>query len=142
MGNTGPLAESLPADVVELRLPTRPEYVSVLRGAAGVIAGEMSFDYDEVLHLRVAVSEAFLMAVSRVGSGNGVGELTVRFIVGATSLEVLIPAPPAHSYNPNGEAGMEHQGLLGTLVDQLDLGSGANGEPIVRIVKHKSGRGV
>lgn len=141
MGNTGPLAGSLPGDVVELRLPARPEYVSVLRGAAGIIAGEMSFDYDEVLHLRVAVSEAFLMAVSRVATGEGIGELTVRFIVGASGLEMLIPAPPAYSYNPYDEAEMEYRALLHTLVDQLELGSGADGEPIIRILKHKTWRG-
>ena len=137
MGNTGPSAGSLPPDVVELRLPTRPEYASVLRGAAGIIAGEMSFDYDEVLHFRVAVSEAFLMAVGRVGPG----ELTARFTVGAVGLEMLIPAPPEHSYYPQGEVEMEQRALLHTQVDQLELGSGANGEPIVRILKHKSGSG-
>ena len=131
MGNTGPSVESLPPDVVELRLPTRPEYVAVLRATAGIIAGEMSFSYDEVLNLRVAVT--------CVAPGEeAIGKLTVRFTIGARSLEVLIPAPRAYSYDLHGEGEMERRGLLSTLVDKLELGSGEAGEPMVRMLKHKS----
>ena len=121
----------------------RPEYVPVLRATAGIIAGEMSFSYDEVLNLRVAVSEAFMMAVSCVASGeDAIGELTVRFTIGARGLEVLIPALRAYTYDLHGEEEMERRGLLRTLVDELELGPGGAGEPIVRILKHKPDGGV
>ena len=141
MGDNAPPVGSLPPDVVELRLPTRSDYVSVLRATAGVIAGEMSFSYDEVINLRVAVSEAFMMAVSCVGPGQGIEELTVRFIIGADSLEVLIPAPRAYTYDLHGEGEVERRGILSGLVDRLELGSGGAGEPIVRMLKHKSDGG-
>lgn len=143
MGTTGPSEGSLPQGVVELRLPTGPEYVPVLRATAGVIAGEMSFSYDEVLNLRVAVTEAFMMAVSCVAAGEeAIGELTVRFTIGAHSLEVLIPAPTAYTYDLHGEEEMERRGLISTLVDKMELGSGGTGEPIVRMLKHRSAGGV
>jgi len=134
VGDNAPQAGSLPAGVVELRLPTTPEYIAVLRATAGVIAGEMSFSYDEVINLRVAVSEAFMMAASCVSRG----ELTARFTIGAGSLEVLIPSPQAYSNNLHGEGEVERRALLNSLVDKLELGSGAAGEPIIRMLKHRS----
>ena len=141
MGNNGALAGWLPGDVIEMRLPTRPEYVSVLRATAGIIAGEMSFSYDEVLNIRVAVSEAFMMAMSCVGPGEGIEEITVRFSIGATGLEVLIPAPRTYFHDPRSQGEMERRMLLGSLVDKLELGSGATGEPMVRMLKHRSRAG-
>ena len=49
-----------------MRLPPKPEYLSVLRAAIGVIAGDISFNYDEIIQLRVAVSEAFQMTIRQV----------------------------------------------------------------------------
>ena len=45
-------------DVFELRLPPKSQYVSILRATVGVIAGNMSFNYDEIIQIRTAVSEA------------------------------------------------------------------------------------
>ena len=141
MGINGPLDGRLSTDVIEMRLPTGPEYVSVLRATADIIVGEMCFSYNEVLNIKVAVSEAFMMAMSCVGPREAVGELTVRFSIGATSLEVLIPAPRTYSYELRGHEDIERRGLLHSLVDKLELGSGATGEPIVRMLKHRSGGG-
>ena len=42
-------------DTVHLRLPVKPEYLAVLRATTGVIAGNMDFNYDEVMQIRVAM---------------------------------------------------------------------------------------
>ncbi len=50
-------------DLIELHLPPKAEYVPIVRALAGVIAGEMSFTYDEIVQIRVAVSELFEIGV-------------------------------------------------------------------------------
>ena len=51
------------ADVIEIKLPPSSEYLAVVRATIGVIAGNMSFNYDEVIQLRVAASEVFSLAM-------------------------------------------------------------------------------
>ena len=76
------------SDVIEVRLPLKADYLSVLRATVGVLAGEMSFNYDEIIQLRVAISEAFSMAVRWYTEAGpipastelAVRELAVRFI--------------------------------------------------------------
>ena len=70
-GGTGPRAGGTLTDAIELRLPSRPEYLTLVRAAVGVIAGGMSFNYDEIIQLRVAVSEAVQMTMRRAQCRNG-----------------------------------------------------------------------
>ncbi|MCH8993835.1 MAG: UDP-N-acetylglucosamine 1-carboxyvinyltransferase, partial [Chloroflexi bacterium] len=56
------MRESMTQDVIQMRLPLKSEYLPVLRAAVGVIAGGMEFTYDEVMQLRVAISEVFDLA--------------------------------------------------------------------------------
>ncbi len=51
------------SDVIEIKLPPSSEYLAVVRATIGVIAGNMSFNYDEVIQLRVAASEVFSLAM-------------------------------------------------------------------------------
>ena len=36
-------------DVIELRLPPRPEHIPVIRAVIGAVAGGMNFNYDEIV---------------------------------------------------------------------------------------------
>jgi len=83
-------------DTIELKLPTKLEYVSVLRAAMGVIFGGRSYDYDEITRFSQAAAEAFKLSSRRVDLGRDSSprfELTVRFLVQADKIEMLILSP-------------------------------------------------
>ena len=129
-------------DVIELRLPPNTDYLPVLRATLGVIAGRMSFNYDEIVQLRTAASEAFDMAIrytAQSGLLPGLTELTVRFVVGSNRLELLIPPPAGYTYTGHlvTEQDRESQALLESLVDELEFGVAEAGGPMVQIVKYK-----
>ena len=128
-------------EVVELRMPLRAGYVAVLRATTGVIAGEMSFNYDEVMQLRVAVSEVFDIAVGIVAQRNGAsedGELATRFLAGPDQLEILITAPVDYTGYLHTQEGYESLGLLESLVDKVEFEAFDSGKTLVRLAKRRS----
>ena len=57
------------AETVDLRIPPRPEYISVARLTVAALAARQAFPYDEIEDLKVAVSEACNVLIgSRRGS--------------------------------------------------------------------------
>ena len=131
-------------DVIELRLPPQLQYLPVLRATTRAIAGGMSFNYDEIIQLQVAVSEAFELAIKFVTLQeqlSEVGELVVRFQVGPDKIEILIPAPEHYAYEsqPDSEEEQESQALIKSLIDELELGTGAGEKLMIRMVKYKPG---
>ena len=129
------------ADVIELRLPPTSDYLAVLRATIGVIAGGMSFNYDEIIQLRVAVSEAFNLAIRRVVPEEQSGtapNLTVRFTVKTDKLEILIPSPRDYPAPRAVEEEIESQAVLESLMDEVQLGGGSADEPVVSMTKYRS----
>ena len=129
-------------DVIELRLPPQLQYLPVLRATTRAIAGGMSFNYDEIIQLRVAVSEAFELAIKFVTMQeqiSEVGDLVFRFQVGPDKIEILIPSPENYAYTsqPQSEEWEESQALIKSLTDELELGAGAGEKPLIRMVKYK-----
>ena len=132
------------SDVIEVRLPLKDDYLSVLRATVGVIAGEMSFNYDEIIQLRVAISEAFSMAVRWYTEAEPIPasmELAVRFIVEPDRLEILIPNPGNDQTPPALDEEIEGQALLESLMDEVEFGGRESGKALVRMAKHKSASG-
>ena len=127
-------------DVIELRLPPRSEYLTLVRAAVGVISGGMSFNYDEIIQLRVAVSEAVQMAtqwatqeeIEATGA-----QLVVRFTVDPDRLEILLPVPEGLARPITAEPDEEGLALLQSLVEEVEFGGGAAGEHLIRLVKYK-----
>ncbi len=129
------------ADIIELRLPPTSDYLSVLRATIGVIAGGMSFNYDEIIQLRVAVSEAFNLAIRRVVPEEQTGtapNLIVRFTVESERLEILIPSPHGYLVPRAAEEEIESQALLESLMDDVQLGGGSADEPVISMAKYKT----
>ncbi len=138
-------------DSIEMRLPPKPEYLSVLRAAIGVIAGDMSFNYDEIIQLRVAVSEAFQMTIRQVPQepqvSTAVG-LVVHLTVEPDNIEIVIfklqnytsclPHLGANQIPPDTEEEIESRALLESLMDEVEVGREAAGEPLIRMVKYKA----
>ena len=50
-------------ECIDLSIPANPEYVSIVRLTASVIANNMGFDFEEIEDIKVAVSEACNNAV-------------------------------------------------------------------------------
>ncbi len=128
-------------DVIELRLPLKPEYLLILRATTGVVAGVISFNYEEIMQLRVAVSEVFELAIKHVTPGSGiseVNELVVRFSVYPEKMEILIVGPRDYISYLNTEEGKESLALLRSLTDEVEFGAAVAGKTVVHMVKYKA----
>ena len=125
-------------DAIQLRLPLRPEYLTALRATVGVIAGTLSFNYDEIMQLRIAVSEIFGLAIKHVAENKWppeVKELVFSFVPKPEGLETLITHQAGFTGGLDWEEGEEGQALVQSLVDEVEFGSE---EALVRMVKLKS----
>lgn len=128
-------------DTVELRLPLKSQYSPILRATTGVASGVISFNYDEIMQLRVAVSEVFDLAMKYVMPGSGVSEvneLVVRLLVHPDRIEILIAGPKDYTSYLNREEGKESLALLRSLTDEVAFGAEVVGKTVVRMVKYKS----
>lgn len=131
-------------DVIEIRIPPKLKHQQVARSAIGVIAGGISFNYDEIIQLRVAMSEAFeimLRRVQRADSGSSPSEVTILFNIDTDSIEVLIPRWPRIAGYAATEEDDESRALLESLMDEIHLNGDAEGEPVIRMLKHKEAQG-
>ena len=54
-------------DHVKLTVPARDEFARTVRMTAAALAGRMGMSLDDVDDVRIAVEEAFVFAVGRVG---------------------------------------------------------------------------
>ncbi len=127
-------------DVIELRLPPRSEYLTLVRAAVGVISGGMSFNYDEIIQLRVAVTEAAQMATqwATQEETEAVGaQLVVRFTVDPDRLTILLTVPEGLARPIAADPDEEGLALLQSLVDEVEFGGGAAGELLIRMVKYR-----
>ena len=127
-------------DTLELRLPPKTEYLPVVRATAGVVAGGMSFNYDEVIQVRTAVAEAFELTVRRTAQGAQIPpglELTIRFNISPETLEVFLPTQLDVKGQPISPEEVESRALLESLVDKLELDVDANGANSIRLVKYR-----
>lgn len=57
----------LPVDVVELRIPSKAEWVSIARLATSAVASRLQFSIEDIEDVKLAVSEACINAIARGG---------------------------------------------------------------------------
>ena len=118
------MGESQTIDAVHLRLPIKPEYLSVLRSTVGVIAGNLDFRYDEVIQLRVAVSEIFDLAIEhrkRQPYAQAFNELTIEFAPQVDGLRIVITHPQQIAGGLLAQGGDETRALLDSLMDKVEV---------------------
>jgi len=138
-GNKAKRGESL-TDVIEIRLPRNSDYLPLLRATVGVLAGIMSFDYDEIIQLRVAVSDAFSLAARTAGHDSAVAgqdEISMQFLVAADKIEILIQNRP-FIRRIDTELEMESCAFLESLMDEVAFGGEADNDPLISMTKHKT----
>ncbi len=131
-------------DVLELKLPLKPQYLQMARAAAGVIAGGMSFNYDEVVQVRVAVAEACeltrLLAQRSNPESEG-AEVLIRFTVTPNRLEILMPFLGGSGAQATSPEELESAALLESLMDTVELQCQVAGSPAIRLVKYRAANG-
>ena len=127
-------------DVLDVRLPSKDEYLPVIRAVVGVLAGGLSFNYDEVIQLRTAVAEAFDLILRRTLQGFPdaiLPEITVRFTITPHTLEVSLPTHLEDTGRQYFQEEVESKALLESLVDEVELEGEAGGAPSIRLVKYR-----
>ena len=77
-------------DEITIKLPAKPEYISVARLTTAAIANRNNFTIDEIEDLKVAVSEAGSYLINQFSN---LGHLTIDFqIHGDTGITALVRA--------------------------------------------------
>jgi serine/threonine-protein kinase RsbW len=134
------------AEVVEVRIPARSEFVSVVRLAAAAIAARQGFTYDDIEDLKVAVGEACTALL--VSGGDSADPMTVRFVLAPDALEVRVasrsPGVTLHEAVSPGGVPLDEARLgvflMQCLVDEVESRhNGESGTAELRLVKRRQG---
>lgn len=102
---------------IELTIPGRPEYVAVVRLAAAAIAGRMSFTFDEIEDLKVAVGEVCSAAIL-----TGTLRLQIAFDVGPQQLDITVSHTPGEAPRAKREQELDRL-LVQVLMDEVVITS-------------------
>ncbi|UCH34991.1 MAG: ATP-binding protein [Armatimonadota bacterium] len=79
------------ASRIELKIPSRPEFISVARLAVSAVANRMGFDYDSIEDLKVATGEALTNAIQHAETcGGGGHEIVVCCVIESQSLVIEV----------------------------------------------------
>ncbi len=137
------------ADSVEVTIPPRPEFVSVVRLAAAAVAARQGFTYDEIEDVRLAVGEACASLI--VSGTDSRHPMKVRFLLGPEALEIRVEAKAPSVMLPASRSGPASRGmpidesrmgifLMQCVVDECQaLHNETSGLSEVRLVKRRRG---
>ena len=64
-------------DYVEVRIPAKPQFVSVIRLTVSGLANRIGFGYDEIEDLKIAASEAITNVVHHAYETEDEGEIVI-----------------------------------------------------------------
>ncbi|PRY14751.1 hypothetical protein [Kineococcus rhizosphaerae] len=111
-------------DLVELRVPADPAYLTVVRTASAGLAARLDLTLDEIEDLRIAVDEACTLLLGPTPTDD---ELVATFRLGEGTLEVEVrgPAPELPERSSFAWA------VLEALVGEVFTGTSATGAWIV-----------
>lgn len=126
-------------DLIEMKIPAKPEYVGIIRLTLSGVASRMGYAYEEIEDLKIAVSEACTNAVQHAykGGDGEDGEVAVRFLVYEDRLEIIVadkggsfdfkqkqedlgPYTSAHTVDQLAEGGLGLY-LMQTLMDEVEV---------------------
>ncbi len=136
------MTDTMEAPVVELTIPSKPEYVGVARLTILGVASRMQFTYDEVEDIRLAVGEACTTAVERAKRANvSDGEITITSEIAADKLIVKVQdnVQCTDADSEESASDLDEQGLgallMELLVDEFKVESTPEGT-LVSMVKY------
>lgn len=85
-------------DYIEIRVPAKPQFVSVIRLTVSGLANRIGFDYDEIEDLKIAVSEAVTNVVHHAYKENDDGEIVIGCALYNEKIEIMV-ADYGNSFN-------------------------------------------
>jgi len=85
-------------DYIEMKIPTNPDYIGVIRLTLSGIANRMGYTYEEIEDIKIAVSEACTNAVQHAYSKDEDGEVIVGFGIYEDKIEMMV-ADNGKSFN-------------------------------------------
>ncbi|MDH7570899.1 MAG: ATP-binding protein [Armatimonadota bacterium] len=126
-------------DVVELKVPCKPEFVGVVRLMVSGVAGRMEFSYDEVEDIKLAVGEACAAAIQAAPAAPAPSPLVVRCEAAPDTLrlQVQTPASRAGIAAAGGEVAIS-QLLMEMLMDEVEVQEDQHGRVSVHMLKRVS----
>jgi len=139
------VTKSQPEAVVELSIPSRPEYVGVARLAILGVASRMRFSYDEVEDIRLAVGEACTTVLDRLEGGTDASPIRIRCLIEASRLlvEVTDNIPmPVRTTPPTADLNLADESQLGSVLIRILMDDVAteddpqSGTHTIRMVKY------
>lgn len=77
-------------DFIEMKIPSKPEFVGVVRLTLSGIASRMGYSYEDIEDLKIAASEAITNAVHHAYSENEDGEITIGFGMFEDHLQIMV----------------------------------------------------
>ncbi|MFC5559434.1 anti-sigma B factor RsbW [Ureibacillus thermophilus] len=77
-------------DYVEIRIPAKPQYVSVIRLSISGLATRLGFLYDEIEDMKIAVSEAVTNVVQHAYQGTDEGEVVIGCALYKEKMEIMV----------------------------------------------------
>lgn len=125
-----------------MTLPNKPEYVSVARLTASVVANNMGFDIEDIEDIKVAVGEACNNSVIH---GNRSSSISLSFIIDNSNFVVEVAddgkgfdfgeynQPDLDNYQGKGLGIFIMESLMDTVEIDTTLGNGT----IIRLIKER-----
>jgi len=128
-------------EVVELEIPSAPEYVAIVRHAVEGIAQRMRFDAGQIEDLKVAVGEAYTNAIKYGCPRDDVHNVEVKCVVCSDGLLVEVRNSVAGCDQPEvpAQPDLGREGGLGLylirqLMDEVDF-QWDQGTAVVKMLK-------
>jgi serine/threonine-protein kinase RsbW len=140
-----PALEHSDAELVELRIPSRPEWVALARLAAATVANRLRFSIEEIEDVKLAVAEACTAVIAHEGHGEFI-DITCEAL--SDSLRVHVRDSGRHGSRVSeapkitfDEARIAGLGifLIRTLMDEVVYDAGAQTGTDLLMVKRVGG---
>lgn len=77
-------------DYVEVRVPAKPQYVSVIRLTVSGLAARIGFTYDEIEDLKIATGEAVTNVVHHAYNEHEEGEIVIGCALFDHKIEIMV----------------------------------------------------
>ena len=130
-------------DKVEISIPNKPEYVSVARLSASVIANNIGFDIEDVEDIKVAVGE---VCNNSVIHGKESSNINLLFIIEDNKFIVeVIDKGNGFNFNEYEKPDLDnYQGtglgifIMESLMDQVEINTIMGNGTKIRLIKERS----
>jgi hypothetical protein len=122
-------------DVITIRIPASPEYVSVVRLVVAGLASRLRFTIEDIEDLKIGVDE---LSAYLTGTHGRDGTLEINFAVHGDRIEIDGVGDLAASQKVRTELTEFSRMILDTVADSASLQQ-VDGHPSFRLVKSKAG---